>query len=251
MRLRLIQHSQKSALGVSSWFRSQDSNTGSWCSSFQTDFSTSRSARGVVQARGSGGPTRVTVGRHGVLGAEQARRRSALIIARVKAGDARCLRQHRLVSHLTPFRALASMESPLRAPPFIVRTSSRHIKDNCTGGTRRASVTAHAFALVTNRRLTDVSCLRRTSSRLCDERHRRTPVKHQAGRGRSCPASQLCRLETVSTCGSIPARRSVSLSKPARSGHTESRAGLHLPATFIAIARDFLLRWWGWSVPLR
>lgn len=42
----------------------------------------------VVQARGPGGPKRVTVGRHGVLGAEQARQRAALIIARVKAGEA-------------------------------------------------------------------------------------------------------------------------------------------------------------------
>ena len=41
----------------------------------------------VVQARGPGGPKRVTVGRHGVLGAEQARRRAALLIARVKAGE--------------------------------------------------------------------------------------------------------------------------------------------------------------------
>ena len=42
----------------------------------------------VVQARGPGGPKRMTVGRHGVLGAEQARRRAALLIARVKAGEA-------------------------------------------------------------------------------------------------------------------------------------------------------------------
>ena len=41
----------------------------------------------VVQARGPAGPKRVTVGRHGVLGAEQARQRAALIIARVKAGE--------------------------------------------------------------------------------------------------------------------------------------------------------------------
>ena len=41
----------------------------------------------VAQARGPGGPKRVTVGRHGVLGAEQARQRAALIIARVKAGE--------------------------------------------------------------------------------------------------------------------------------------------------------------------
>ena len=41
----------------------------------------------VAQARGREGPKRVTVGRHGVLNAEQARQRAALIIARVKAGE--------------------------------------------------------------------------------------------------------------------------------------------------------------------
>ena len=41
----------------------------------------------VAQARGPHGPKRVTVCRHGVIGAEQARRRAALIIARVKAGE--------------------------------------------------------------------------------------------------------------------------------------------------------------------
>ena len=41
----------------------------------------------VAQARGPDGPKRVTVGRHGVLGAEQGRQRAALVIARVKAGE--------------------------------------------------------------------------------------------------------------------------------------------------------------------
>ena len=47
----------------------------------------------VAQARGPDGPdkpnkpTRITVGRHPVLSAEQARQRAALIIARVKAGE--------------------------------------------------------------------------------------------------------------------------------------------------------------------
>ncbi len=40
----------------------------------------------VVQTRARGKSTRVTVGRNGVLTAEEARRRAALIIARVKAG---------------------------------------------------------------------------------------------------------------------------------------------------------------------
>ena len=44
----------------------------------------------VAQARGPDGPKRVTVGRHGVIGAERARRRAALIIARIKAGEERC-----------------------------------------------------------------------------------------------------------------------------------------------------------------
>ena len=41
----------------------------------------------VAQARGPDGPKRVTVGRHRVLSAEQARQRAALVIARVKAGE--------------------------------------------------------------------------------------------------------------------------------------------------------------------
>ncbi len=41
----------------------------------------------IAQARGPEGPKRVAVGRHGVINAEQARRRAALIIARVKAGE--------------------------------------------------------------------------------------------------------------------------------------------------------------------
>ena len=41
----------------------------------------------VVQARGPQGTKRITVGRHGVIGAQEARRRAALIIARIRAGD--------------------------------------------------------------------------------------------------------------------------------------------------------------------
>ena len=41
----------------------------------------------VVQTRGPLGPRRATVGRHGVIGAGQARRRGALMIARIKAGE--------------------------------------------------------------------------------------------------------------------------------------------------------------------
>ena len=41
----------------------------------------------VVQTRGPAGSRRITVGRHGVIGAAEARRRAALIIARVHAGE--------------------------------------------------------------------------------------------------------------------------------------------------------------------
>ena len=41
----------------------------------------------VAQARGPEGPRRVTVGRYGVVHAEQARQRAAAIINRIKAGD--------------------------------------------------------------------------------------------------------------------------------------------------------------------
>ena len=41
----------------------------------------------IAQARGPEGPKRVAVGRHGVIGAEVARQRAALIIARIKAGE--------------------------------------------------------------------------------------------------------------------------------------------------------------------
>lgn len=41
----------------------------------------------VAQARGPEGPRRVTIGRYGVVHAEQARQRAAMIITRIKAGD--------------------------------------------------------------------------------------------------------------------------------------------------------------------
>lgn len=41
----------------------------------------------VVQVRGPKGPRRVTVGRHGVINADEARKRAASVIARVKAGE--------------------------------------------------------------------------------------------------------------------------------------------------------------------
>ena len=41
----------------------------------------------LVQSRGPGGSKRVTLGRHGVISADRARRRAASIVARIKAGE--------------------------------------------------------------------------------------------------------------------------------------------------------------------
>ncbi len=41
----------------------------------------------IAQARGPGGPKRVTIGRHGVINADEARRRAALVINRIKSGE--------------------------------------------------------------------------------------------------------------------------------------------------------------------
>ena len=41
----------------------------------------------VVQTRARGTAKRLTVGRHGIITAEEARRRAALMIARIKAGE--------------------------------------------------------------------------------------------------------------------------------------------------------------------
>ncbi len=41
----------------------------------------------VAQARGPAGSRRATIGRHGVIGADEARRRAAAVIARIKAGE--------------------------------------------------------------------------------------------------------------------------------------------------------------------
>ena len=60
----------------------------------------------VVQTRREGRSKRVTVGRHGVISASQARRRAALVIARLKAGE-----------DPVPPRAAPSRAVPPRAAP--------------------------------------------------------------------------------------------------------------------------------------
>ena len=57
----------------------------------------------VVQTRGPEGTRRITVGRHGVIGASEARRRATLIIARIRAKES-------LRTYALPFRPAASAQ---------------------------------------------------------------------------------------------------------------------------------------------
>ena len=79
----------------------------------------------LVQTRSGGKSRRVTIGRHGVLTAEQARRKAAQSIARIKAGE-------------EPARAV----SPLNAGPTIAEVAERYMKEHvavrCKPSTARA-----------------------------------------------------------------------------------------------------------------
>ena len=67
----------------------------------------------VVQTRGPGGPKRATVGRHGVITADQARRRAASAIARIKAGED---------PGLSP--------APTRESPTVAEVASRYLREH-------------------------------------------------------------------------------------------------------------------------
>ena len=78
----------------------------------------------VVQTRAQGQSRRVTVGRHGVITAEQARQRAALIIARIKSGE-------------------AAVAAPTPAPngPTVAEVAERylteHVEVRCKASTAR------------------------------------------------------------------------------------------------------------------
>ena len=67
----------------------------------------------VVQTRGPEGPKRLTVGRHGVISADQARRRAAAAIARIKAGED---------PGLSP--------APRRESPTVAEVASRYLREH-------------------------------------------------------------------------------------------------------------------------
>ena len=79
----------------------------------------------LVQTRSGGKSRRITIGRHGVLTAEQARRKAAQLIARIKAGE-------------EPARS----QSPPDAGPTIAEVAERYLKEHvavrCKPSTARA-----------------------------------------------------------------------------------------------------------------
>ena len=86
----------------------------------------------IIQTRAKGKSKRVTVGRHGVITAEQARQRAALIIARVKAG-----------------------EEPIPAPmvpkpatgPTVSEFATRHLEEHVTVRCKPSTAAQRRFVL--------------------------------------------------------------------------------------------------------
>ena len=74
----------------------------------------------VVQIRREGRSKRVTVGRHGVISALQARRRAALMIARLKAGE-----------DPVPPRAAPAAERPVTVAEFVDRFLREYVAVRC------------------------------------------------------------------------------------------------------------------------
>ena len=85
----------------------------------------------VVQTRARGKSTRVTVGRHGVLTPEEARRRAALIVARVKAGE-----------YQTPLPNASRPDPGPTVADLAERYWVEHLEIRCKPKTRKAARTA-------------------------------------------------------------------------------------------------------------
>ena len=80
----------------------------------------------VAQARGPDGPKRVTVGRHGVIGAEEARRRASLIVARIRAGE-----------EPVPEPLAAKLANGPKVAQLAARYMAEHVAVRCKANTER------------------------------------------------------------------------------------------------------------------
>ena len=88
----------------------------------------------VVQTRAGGRSKRVTLGRHGELSAAQARRRAALVIARIKAGEA-------------PVPARAAVDRDLGAPVTVAELAQRYLDRHVVVHCRPSTAASYRSAL--------------------------------------------------------------------------------------------------------
>lgn len=123
----------------------------------------------IVQARGPAGPRRITVGRHGVIGATEARRRAALMLARIKAGE-------------NPAPETAAIRRTLG--PTVAELARRylneHVKVRCkptTVGAVSIAIDVHIVPALGKRRLAAVTAEEVTS---LHHRLRNTPAQANA-----------------------------------------------------------------------
>ena len=89
----------------------------------------------VVHARGPAGSRRMTIGRHGVINADEARRRAALAIARVKAGE-----------EPAPGPGAARLANRPTVAEFVARYLEEHVAVRCkpkTAKTIRSVIRRH------------------------------------------------------------------------------------------------------------
>ena len=83
----------------------------------------------IVQSRGPDGAKRVTVGRHGVISADEARRRAAPIIARIKAGE-----------EAVPL-------TPKPAGPTVAALAARYLREHVAVRCKPATATQYRLAI--------------------------------------------------------------------------------------------------------
>ena len=88
----------------------------------------------VVQTRTDGRSRRVTVGRHGEISAAQARRRAALVIARIKAGEG-------------PVPARAAVDRDLGPPVTVSELAERYLERHVAVHLRPATMASYRSAL--------------------------------------------------------------------------------------------------------
>ena len=121
----------------------------------------------LVQTRGPNGTRRVTLGRHGVLGAEEARRQGALAIARIKAGE-----------DPVPERAAARRAAGPTVSEVAARYMREHVAVRCKPATARIRSNAIRNHIVPSLGKLPLAAVGR--DRVIDLHHRMSDIPMQA-----------------------------------------------------------------------